>query len=327
MKVPLSIRRLYDAQYEGNAHLKEVVDERLKRLKHDRWHYESRLKGLESFALKVESGRFPSPEALEDFFACTVVVANGKEIQDAEQLIRDHFTVHARRPPRDRATHKEPQAFPFDDLCLYVRLQDDPALPPRAVAGILFEIQVKTFLQHAWGIATHDLIYKTDEANWSKERLAYQIKAMLEHAEISIQEAEQLAQSQALAKTTATTRTLQRIIALLRTLWCADDLPTDVRRLAENIQALTTAVKIDVTQLQTILERQQQQGKGPLTRNLSPYGIVVQSLLNECPTQFMAWLSAADVRGKVVIPAEIEWPAELDRGQRRNALFIGEAPL
>lgn len=327
MKVPLSIRRLYDEQREGNTRLKAFVDERLKRLKHDRWHYESRLKGLESFALKVESGRFATPGALEDFFACTVVVANGKEIQDAEQLIRDHFTVHMRRPRHDRDTPKEPNAFPFDDLRLYVRLQDDPALPPREFAGILFEIQVKTFLQHAWGIATHDLIYKTDEANWSKERIAFQIKAMLEHAEVSIQEAEPLAQSQALAKTNTTTRTLQRIIALLRALWSAEDLPTDVRRLAENIQALAAAVKINVTRLRAILERQQQQGKGALTRNLSPYGIVVQSLLSECPEQLMALLSAADVRRKVVIPAEIEWPAELDRRQGRNALFIGEAVL
>jgi ppGpp synthetase/RelA/SpoT-type nucleotidyltranferase len=335
MKVPPSIRRLYDEQREGNARLKEFVDERLKRLKRDRWHYESRLKGLESFALKVESGRFATPGALEDFFACTLIVANGKEIQDAEQLIRDHFTVHARRPRRDRATHKEPNAFPFDDLRLYVRLQDDPALPPRDFAGILFEIQVKTFLQHAWGIATHDLIYKTDESNWSKERIAFQIKAMLEHVEVSIQEAELLAQSQALAKTNHTTRTLQRIIDLLRAfiidllraLWSEQDLPTDVRRLAENIQALAEAVKIDVTRLRAILERQQQQGKGPLTRNLSPYGIVVQSLLSECPEQFMALLSAADARRKVVIPAEIEWPAELDRRQGGNALFIGEPRL
>jgi hypothetical protein len=110
-------------------------------------------------------------------------------------------------------------------------------------------------------------------------------------------------------------------------LWPADDLPTDVRRLAENIQALAAAVKIDVPRLEAILQHQQQQGKGPLTRNLSPYGIVVQSLLSECPTQFMTWLSATTARRKVVIPAEIDWPANLDRGQGRNALFIGEAPL
>ena len=327
MKVPLSIRRSYDEQREGNARLKEFVDERLKRLKRDRWHYESRLKELESFALKVESGRFPTPEALEDFFACTLVVANGKEIQDAEQLIRDHFTVHERRPPNDKNTPKDPYAFPFDDLRLYVRRRADPALPPREFTGILFEIQVKTFLQHAWSIATHDLIYKTDEANWSKERIAFQIKAMLEHAEVSIYEAEQLAQSQALAKTNRTTKKLQRIIALLRALWNEQDLPKDVRRLAENIQALMTAVKIEAPQLRAILEKQQQQGKGPLTRNLSPYGVVVQSLLSECPDQFRVLLSAAGVRRKEVIPAEIEWPVALDRHQGRNVLFIGEAPL
>ena len=327
MKIPLSIRRLYDGQYEGNVRLKEFVDERMKRLKRDRWHYESRVKGIESFALKVESGRFSNPEALEDFFACTLVVANGNEIRDAEKLIRDNFNVQVRRPQHDRSTHKEPNAFPFDDLRLYVRLKDDPALPPRDFAEILFEMQVKTFLQHAWTIATHDLIYKTDEANWSKERIAFQIKAMLEHAEVSIQEAARLSQSQALAKTTRTTRTLKKIIDLLRALWSAQDLPTDVHRLAENIQALVEAVNIDVPRLRAILESQKQQGKGPLTQNLSPYGIVVQSLMSECPAQFIALMSNAVERRKVLIPAEIDWPAEFDRRQCINALFIDERSL
>ena len=62
-------------------------------------------------------------------------------------------------------------------------------------------MQVKTFLQHAWGIATHDLIYKTDDVSWSRQRIAYQIKAMLEHAEMSIQEAGRLAEAVALSKT------------------------------------------------------------------------------------------------------------------------------
>ncbi len=41
-------------------------------------------------------------------------------------------------------------------------------------------------MQHAWGLATHDLIYKADEINWPKERIAFQIKAMLEQAEVTI---------------------------------------------------------------------------------------------------------------------------------------------
>jgi hypothetical protein len=73
MKVPASIRKLYEEQLEVNQRLKLKVDERIKNLRAERWHYESRLKQEQSFALKVESGRVPNPAALEDFFACTLV--------------------------------------------------------------------------------------------------------------------------------------------------------------------------------------------------------------------------------------------------------------
>ncbi|MFT3666322.1 hypothetical protein [Piscinibacter sp.] len=64
---------------------------------------------------------------------------------------------------------------------------------------------------------------------------------MLEHAEVSIQEAEKLAGSGALAKEDKQTKSLKRAIGLLREQWASDQLPTDVRRLAENLLALTTA--------------------------------------------------------------------------------------
>ena len=186
MKVPASIRRLHEDQKAINDRLKAAIDERMRGLKNPRWHYESRVKELPSFALKIESGRFDNPRSLEDFFACTIVVANSTEIDEAEKLIDENFALQERRPQHPSHTHKASYAFPFDDLRLYVALADKPSVPPTDLIGIVFEVQIKTFLQHAWSIATHDLLYKTDDANWSKERIAYQIKAMLEHAEVSI---------------------------------------------------------------------------------------------------------------------------------------------
>lgn len=106
MKVPRSIRELFDAQHDLNSRLKVEVDRRLISLKEPRWHYESRVKGLYSFALKLETGRFADPSKLEDFFACTLVVANAREIERAEQIIRERFVVNARRPGRVNWTHK-----------------------------------------------------------------------------------------------------------------------------------------------------------------------------------------------------------------------------
>src|SRR5688572_27425858 len=154
MKVPASIRRIYEDQKAVNNRLKEVIDERMRGLKNQRWHYESRIKELPSFALKIETGRFESPGELEDFFACTIVVANAAEITQAEKSINDNFTVKWRRPPRVEETHKASDAFPFDDLRLYATLPESPALPPSDLTGIVFEVQIKTFLQHAWSIAT-----------------------------------------------------------------------------------------------------------------------------------------------------------------------------
>src|SRR5215510_4807699 len=188
MKIPNAVRQMYNELIDIYKRLQTYVDEILEPgAKERRWYYESRIKSELSVALKLETGRVTNPRSIEDFFACTLVVRNTKEIEEAEELIEKTFSIQYRRPRENHRTHKESFSFPFDDLRMYVRLKEDVRLPPTDLEKIIFEIQTKTFLQHAWSIATHDLFYKTDEVSWSKERIAYQIKAMLEHAELSIQ--------------------------------------------------------------------------------------------------------------------------------------------
>src|SRR5713101_558345 len=141
MKIPASIRRLYDDQNESCGRLKQRVDALVRPNLHERWHYESRVKSDESFILKIESGRFGDPSALEDFFAATIVVRNGSEISEAEKLVTELFSFQSRRPKKDDTTKKAPEAFPFDDLRLYVRWKDSTALPPTGLDYILFEVQ------------------------------------------------------------------------------------------------------------------------------------------------------------------------------------------
>lgn len=311
MKISASIRTLYEDQLESRYRLKSLVDALLKPRLHERWHYESRVKTAESFTLKVESGRVHDLSTLEDFFAATIVVRNGLEVTEAETIVSELFSPHERRPPLDAETHKAPEQFPFDDLRRYVRWKNDPAQPPTGLAGVLFEVQIKTFLQHAWSIATHDLIYKSDDANWGKMRIAYQIKAMLEHAELSIQEAARLSECNALAKSDAKTTSLKTFIALITDLWAKEDLPANVRGLAENVMRLAQLIRIDATDLRALLNEEQRQGRGPLTRNLSPYGIVLQALFIHRKDVLSTALSKRQ-RMRVVIPKELSIPEDVD---------------
>jgi ppGpp synthetase/RelA/SpoT-type nucleotidyltranferase len=312
MKISASIRTLYEDQQESRERLKTLVDALLKPRLLEKWHYESRVKTAESFTLKVESGRVQDLSSLEDFFAATIVVRNGLEIIEAETIVSELFSAHQRKPPLDAETHKAPEQFPFDDLRRYVRWKDDPALPPTGLEGVLFEVQIKTFLQHAWSIATHDLIYKSDDANWGKMRIAYQIKAMLEHAELSIQEAARLSECDALAKSDAKTTSIKTFIALMTDLWAKEDLPANVRGLAENVMRLAQLIHIDAPDLRALLNEEQLQGRGPLTRNLTPYGIVLQTLFIHRKDVVCTALSKRQ-RMRVLIPKELNIPEDVDR--------------
>jgi hypothetical protein len=82
--------------------------------------YVGRVKELESFALKIETGRVPDPARMEDFFACTIVVPTLSQIEEAERLVSSLFDGVGRRPPNDAETRKTASDFAFDDLRLYV---------------------------------------------------------------------------------------------------------------------------------------------------------------------------------------------------------------
>jgi ppGpp synthetase/RelA/SpoT-type nucleotidyltranferase len=321
MKIPGSIRRIYEEQEEDYKKLQGFVDVKLKALKDSRWHYESRIKSIDSFCLKLESGR-----PIDDFFACTIVVANATEIEKAKELVEHVFHARSQRPDNFNFTHKHSDSFPFDDLRLYVNLKEDTALPLTGLEKLQFEIQLKTFLQHAWVIATHDLVYKTDDVNWSKERIAYQIKAMLEHAELSIFEAETIAQSKALAKTNRRTKDIREIISTLKLHWSESDLPSNLRRLAENILTLLTALEIKISDIDSILNQEKTESNGVLPLNLSPYGVLVQGILKQRQNTIIPFLTGSKDKRKILIPAEIALPPGISEIACANGIFVGERP-
>lgn len=324
MKVPRSVQRLYDAQFERCERLRAKVDDLFISKKEAGWFYRSRLKKADGFVQKLETGRFSNPSALEDFFACTLVVENSTSIGQAIDLVENYCTVEERRPGRGTHTYKAPEAFPFDTLRLYVRLDRDPALPEDEIFNIVFEVQIKTFLQHAWEIATHDLIYKADEVNWARARVAFQIKAMLEHAEVSIQQVEAIARTPDLNKENKQTKKIREIIELLREEWRDQNevLPQDLRRLAENCYRLMTHLNLGRDVVRNVLRRESEEGRGIHTLNLSPYGILIQSLLNQRRPELDNFLTGEPTEFKILLPDEIEIPGRLDKAQIKNAVFV-----
>ncbi|WP_426030539.1 hypothetical protein [Caulobacter sp. DWP3-1-3b2] len=307
MKVQASIRALYDQQKPVAEALKVQVDGTLEAFKPRRWHFESRIKELKSFTIKVETGRVKKPEALEDFLACTVVVPNSASINEAVRWIEERFEIRYRRPPHASKTWKNADSFPFDDLRLYCARGNDGSRRPEPIDDVIFEVQVKTFLQHAWGIATHDLSYKTEDVRWGKDRIVSHLKAAIEFAELSIQQAESLSHSPGLQLAHKPTATTAAIIDICKSMWPQDELPENLRGLAETIQAILKDAELTVDDLRSALVAAKA-GSGFLPRNLSPYGVILQSLLQNHESQIDAMLRDMAKRAQILVTPEVELP-------------------
>ena len=319
MKIPQSIRTIYEELEPLFSKLKVVADDEFKKTLHPEWHYVSRVKQNESFVLKIESGRYKTLDSFDDFFACTIVVENISKIKEAQRFIEDRLELSYQRPPDEGFTHKNPDAFPFDDLRLYVKWKDRKGgSKPTGVEGLLFEVQIKTFLQHAWGIATHDLVYKSDDKDWAKERIAYQVKAMLEHAEVSINEAEQLSQSSSIMKINSETKKIKEIIAVLKEMWPAQALPKNLKLLASNLRFILWKLKVQPEDLKRILEKETKENLGVKALNLSPFGIVIQALFNQEPQKMNRLLAKNDKKVSVYIHKEIDIPYKIDVSKFKN---------
>lgn len=153
-------------------------------------------------------------------------------------------------------------------------------------------------------------------------KVTYQIKALLEHAELSIQEAVKLSLSDALAKSDNRTIALRSFILLVNDLWGKENLPSDIRRLAQNIMTLANLVKLDANALRLLLDEEKAVGRGPLIGNLSPYGAVLQTLIYRKQEALNSALKSKQKK-VVLIPAEVDLPKALNTiAWEHSAVFI-----
>lgn len=319
MKIPRSVRETYDQIRPLYASMKEAVDSRMAAIKSPKWHYESRIKEIESYALKLETSRVLTPTSPEDMLGCTLVVENHAVVHKAVEAVVSEFPLRERRPKDPRRTSNASRSFGFDDLRLYVAWRDDDRQPPTVFNGRVFEVQIKTFLQHAWGIATHDLLYKSDDVSWGTSRVAYQVKAMLENAEISISEVQRLTGSALLDRSDAKTERLGETIRAIRQRWTEPErLPRDLVRLSKNLMTLADRCGLSMSELWSAVDDATGKGRGASVVDLSPYSAVVEALVAARGPHLFAKL-----KDRLFVPSEVALPPLSDA---TKALLISAVP-
>lgn len=137
----------------------------------------NRTKDFASIQDKMETGRYKSFSALDDLVAFSVIIDTLGQESEVRRFLRKAFRVHS---IRSGGTLQDERAFDFDCTRIYCRLTDDARLYDHQVREMLFEVQIRTLLQHAWSKITHPHVYKSRTYDAKAGRLAAELMAQLE---------------------------------------------------------------------------------------------------------------------------------------------------
>lgn len=302
-KIEGSIRKAYQDRESNYENLKTEVDKLLNpTCKERQWHYISRLKSLESYAFKLITGRTDGFE-LEDFFACTIVVPSLAHVNDAKELVYNFFTVLEEKP--EEYIYQRPTEFNFDSIRINCELKK--GVKERYLDGLKFEVQIKTLLEHAWSEATHDFTYKGKNISWAKERLAAQLKASLSNIELSIHDMESISSSEHLNKKNKIYEENLKLLNFIRGKFKEENgipLPSDEKRLAEEVSRFLKRVHVSVEELDNALTTETESGRGYKTINLSVYSIILVSVFNVYEKRALAKLKENPRKNTPIVIAE-----------------------
>jgi ppGpp synthetase/RelA/SpoT-type nucleotidyltranferase len=146
-----------------------------------------RIKRRGSVAEKIEMGRYARFSEIDDLVAFTIIIPTPVYENEVVEFCKSQFEV---REIRDKSLiYKDPEIFRFDSTRIIAKVRRSSELFDETGPSIfdyLFEVQVRTAFEHAWSVATHDLVYKGDNVDWKRIRLAAQLKAVSESLDAAV---------------------------------------------------------------------------------------------------------------------------------------------
>jgi putative GTP pyrophosphokinase len=121
----------------------------------------SRPKSIPSFVEKMTRKEYGSPDEITDFAGIRVITFIESDAAAAAELLRRSFIPHPEKS-LDKSDELGDSQVGYRSIHLICELgKDRVALPEyEPFKGLLFEVQIRTVLQHAWAEIDHDRGYK-----------------------------------------------------------------------------------------------------------------------------------------------------------------------
>lgn len=176
------------AQYElGEAKVRQLIKDLIRPQNIDIIQVESRTKTVESVRGKLERkpGRYAQLGDLTDLIGIRVIVYYLEDVERVKAFIRDTFAVD----DENSTQFTSPRAadrFGYVSEHVVAQIGPDRSKLPewQMLAGIKFEMQVRTALQHAWAAVSHQLDYKSSvEVPAQLQRKLFRLSALFELAD------------------------------------------------------------------------------------------------------------------------------------------------
>lgn len=145
-----------------------IVEELLSEFELQYHVIESRVKTIESFKNKVKDKRTDGEEVtyitdITDIVGLRIITFYEDIVDEITNMLKPEFKVDEKNSIDKR---NKDDRFGYSSVHLILELNNDRVSLPenKKFKGLKFEIQIRSLLQHAWAVVSHELKYKNEKS-------------------------------------------------------------------------------------------------------------------------------------------------------------------